>query len=211
MQTDLPVAADINPLASFQWEPQPLAEKFVRGLVDDFLKRTRYAAGLAREMTEETGTRFFDWVESIVLSPSMENEIAAAGFKPVQSDVHGMHAHPGGMFPTIITDRASRFDMTIRVESGFCGGAKPAAVDGGRTAVPVPADAGCPRRRDGIMGSRTARILRVSAAADRCRKADQDALPPRALPHSPTRFRTGRGGVPPSESPARCGHPRSGR
>jgi hypothetical protein len=117
METNSPVLAENNPLTAYQWEPQPRAEQFVRGLVDDFLKRTPYAAELARQMTRETGTRFFDWVETITLAPAMEREVTAAGFVPEISDIRGVYVHPGGMFPTLVIDSADRFDVTIRVES----------------------------------------------------------------------------------------------
>ena len=116
MPTATPSHPKTDSLTAFQWEPQPAAEQFVRGLVDDFLKRTPYAADLARHMTDDTGTRFFDWVESITLAPSMEPLAAAAGFSPVNGDIHGIYAHAGGMFPLIIIDKAHRFDVTIRVE-----------------------------------------------------------------------------------------------
>ncbi|HZK79814.1 MAG TPA: hypothetical protein VFC46_02080 [Humisphaera sp.] len=117
METNTIAAKEQNPLTGFQWEPQPQAEKFVRGVVDDFLKRTPYAAELSRRMTNETGTRFFDWVESITLAPAMASEIVAAGFVRTPSDIPGVYSHPGGMFPTIILDGARRLDVTIRVES----------------------------------------------------------------------------------------------
>ena len=109
--------ASDSALTAFQWEPQPVAEQFVRGLADDFLCRTPYAADLARRMKHDTGTRFFDWVESIVLGPSREPEVLAAGFVPVKSDILGVFAHPGGMFPLIVIGDAGRLDITIRLPS----------------------------------------------------------------------------------------------
>jgi hypothetical protein len=108
MPVDSPTrVAENNPLTAFQWERQPQAEQFVRGVVDDFLNRTPYAANLARRMKEETGTRFFDWVETITLAPGMQPLAIAAGFMPVESDIPGVFAHPGGMFPTLIIDGTS--------------------------------------------------------------------------------------------------------
>ena len=61
-----------NPLQEFQWAPQPEAERLVRGLVDDFLGRNAFARDLARRMKDEAGTRFYDWVEAIILPESAE-------------------------------------------------------------------------------------------------------------------------------------------
>ena len=69
-----------NPLQQFHWEPQPQAEQLVRSLVADFLGRNRFAAELSRRMKEETGTRFYDWVEAV--------------FAPASAAGHGRVAVP---------------------------------------------------------------------------------------------------------------------
>ena len=61
-----------NPLEAFQWQRQPKAEQFVRGIVDDFLARVPTAAELARRMKEETGTRFVDWVDHLLLPDTQD-------------------------------------------------------------------------------------------------------------------------------------------
>src|SRR2546421_12090556 len=59
-----------NPLQAFHWEPQPQAERFIRGIADDFLRHNPLAADLAQRMKADTGTRFYDWIGHITLSPS---------------------------------------------------------------------------------------------------------------------------------------------
>src|SRR5580700_478144 len=93
-----------NPLTSFQWKPQPQAEKLVRGIVDNFLSRTPAARELSRRMTDETGTRFFDWIDSITLPADrdMEADLLAAGYQSRPIDGQGKWlAHEGGIFPPI--------------------------------------------------------------------------------------------------------------
>src|SRR5207248_4911214 len=70
-------------LDAYQWSPQPGAEKLVRGLVADFLARNSFAAELSRRMSEQTGTRFYDWVEAIALadSPALRAKMIEVGYE----------------------------------------------------------------------------------------------------------------------------------
>src|SRR5204863_5441390 len=43
-----------NPLQAFHWEPQPEAQRFVRGIADDFLRRNTFAADLTRRLKAQT-------------------------------------------------------------------------------------------------------------------------------------------------------------
>jgi hypothetical protein len=75
-----------NPLQEFQWAPQPEAEKLVRGLVEDFLGRNAFARELARRMKEESGTRFYDWVEAIILPETADitQRMQAVGYEKLR-------------------------------------------------------------------------------------------------------------------------------
>ena len=72
-----------NPLTEYHWNRQPDAEKLVRGLVADFLAKNSFASELARRMKDETGTRFYDWIESIFIpdSPAVRQQIQAVGYE----------------------------------------------------------------------------------------------------------------------------------
>ncbi len=89
-----------NPLEEFQWTPQPQAEELIRGLVAEFLSRNRFAADLAKRMKEETGTRFYDWVEAICLprSSTTEQKLRSVGYEKKQDDIW---TNPNGMFPRV--------------------------------------------------------------------------------------------------------------
>ncbi len=107
-----------NAIAAYRWEPQPAADRFARQQVDEFLRRNPFAADLARRMRDETGTRFFDWVESVRVSASLRGDVLAAGFVPTESDVPDVFTHPGGMFPTfLLLPDSGRQVVSIRVES----------------------------------------------------------------------------------------------
>jgi hypothetical protein len=114
-----------NPLEAFHWEPQPEAEQFIRGIVQDLLKRSPFAANLAGRMTADTGTRFHDWIGYIWLLPSdpLTKQIQAVGY--TQSDTEKtrtIYDHPGGMFPTIVVGECEKGtnvcpSVGIKVES----------------------------------------------------------------------------------------------
>lgn len=75
---------NLDAIQAFHWERQPKAEALVRELLEDFLARNSFAASLARRMKEETGTRFYDWVDSIRVchSPGIEEKLRTSGFEP---------------------------------------------------------------------------------------------------------------------------------
>ena len=60
----------VSPLEAFQWTPQPAAQALVDRLIADFQTHNAAAPLLAKLMKEETGTRFGDWVDSIIVPRS---------------------------------------------------------------------------------------------------------------------------------------------
>jgi hypothetical protein len=106
---------ELNPLQAFHWQPQPQAERFVRGIVGDFLSKNHFAAGLAQRMKEETGTRFYDWIAYISLGtgdPRLR-EIDEVGYTK-SGDIF---EHHGGMFPPIVVGNEKQTEIGIKVES----------------------------------------------------------------------------------------------
>lgn len=110
-----------NPLQSFQWSPQPKAEKLVRELVSDFLSQNSFAQHLAQRMKDDTGTRFYDWVEAIVLpaSPATAQRIREVGYE-IFHDRQGeqLWINPLGMFPRIgLVANATTTQVHLKVTS----------------------------------------------------------------------------------------------
>jgi hypothetical protein len=103
-------------LTQFTWERQPEAERLVRGLVEDFLQRCPKARELADRMRVETGTRFIDWIDHISMRQSEElaRRLRTAGYVDPGD---GKYVQPLGMFPPIITQPTSTFQLAIKVES----------------------------------------------------------------------------------------------
>jgi len=47
----------------FHWEPQPEAQAFIDGCIEQFLARCERSRTLADRMLRETSTRFQDWID----------------------------------------------------------------------------------------------------------------------------------------------------
>src|SRR3954468_5207207 len=112
----------VSPLEAFQWTPQPRAQALVDRLIADF--QTHNAAGplLGKLMKEETGTRFADWVDSIVLPRrigAILDELESVGFEQQGEDDERaiVYAHPGGLFPRIVLHDSATTRLLIKVDS----------------------------------------------------------------------------------------------
>ena len=112
-----------NPLDAFNWTTQPQASEFLRPIVAGFIKSCPAAAILAQRMTDETGTRFYDWIDTIVLpvDDGIRTRLAAAGYEkyPGASGDFGVVFHqPHGIFPRIVLDEnLAAANVMIKVES----------------------------------------------------------------------------------------------
>src|SRR5688572_28989105 len=112
-----------SPLQEFQWERQPDAERLVRELVDAFLARNVFGRDLARRMTDDTGTRFHDWVETIAVpdDAALRQRMAAVGYERFRDRSGVQHervwANPHGMFPRIVAANGPTTEVHIKVDS----------------------------------------------------------------------------------------------
>ncbi len=112
----------VNPLTSFQWTPQPEAERLVRRLVDDFLHQSEFAVQLRDRMYREAGMRFLDLVDHLRLpsNDKLEQELIAAGYcRQAEGSIQGtLYEQPHGIFPRVILDDSiAKTSLAIKVES----------------------------------------------------------------------------------------------
>ena len=107
-------------LDTFNWQPQPMAQKLVSELVIDFLSRCPGAAELARHMKTDSGTRFADWIDFIEepASPTLKKRLLETGFthEPAPG-APDCYIHKGAIFPAVLlsADRTTR--VGIKVDS----------------------------------------------------------------------------------------------
>src|SRR5918993_430737 len=109
-----------NPLEAFQWKTQPQAYAFIRSSADAFLSRCPPAADLADRMARETGTRFHDWIDTIVFpaGDAIRATLDSVGYEP---EAAGVFAHPGGVFPRIALhdERVTRLLLKVEYVADF--------------------------------------------------------------------------------------------
>ena len=109
-----------NDLKAFHWTPQPQARKLLDGMVGEFLARTPDAVNLALQLRNETGTRFFDWIDHLVLpdSPERQRELLAAGYLPRPAPgAPRCFGHEEGIFPRVVLEKSPLVRVAIKVES----------------------------------------------------------------------------------------------
>jgi hypothetical protein len=107
-----------NPLEAFQWTPQPKAAALVRCLVDELLAADPIAANLARRMRQETGTRFIDWIDHLVIPQTHRAtpDLSATGYIQERAQDGTPHfVQPRGMFPPIAP--GARLNVALKVDS----------------------------------------------------------------------------------------------
>lgn len=110
----------VDALNAYHWEPQPQAEKLVRGMVDEFLAKCPDAARLATRMRDQTGTRFIDWVEWIGVRPTrhIEEELLRAGFaRHTSEEGREYFSQPRGVFPRVSFKGGAAIEVAIKVDS----------------------------------------------------------------------------------------------
>lgn len=114
-----PPAAE-SVLTQFQWTPQPQAEAFLREHVDAFVAALPAAAEMARRMHDETGTRFHDWIDTLMLpsSPAIRERLKSVGYQPEREWENGVagYIHPGGVFPRVGLHHPMSVVVMIKVE-----------------------------------------------------------------------------------------------
>jgi hypothetical protein len=102
----MPVIADRPAPAVFEWKRWPETDRLIEELIKSALEGNSFAAGLAERMPHETGTRFKDWVDHLVVrgGTGIANRLLSLGYErqPTSYAVGvPVFAHRGGIFPRI--------------------------------------------------------------------------------------------------------------
>lgn len=110
-----------NSLEQFQWDRQPQAEQLIREHMDSFLAKNSFARELAIRMKEDTGTRFYDWIDTIVLAgtPELTKRMQGVGYELFHERVgEQLWVNKLGMFPRIgLKSSSPATEIHIKVTS----------------------------------------------------------------------------------------------
>jgi hypothetical protein len=93
-------------MKKFHWEPQPAAWKLLGELVAQFLAHNPFAARLARRMSDETGTRFIDWIDHLIAPETavpggLHKALVEAGYEKKKLKGGTGYVNTKGLFPII--------------------------------------------------------------------------------------------------------------
>jgi hypothetical protein len=114
-----------SPPLPFDWPLANEAEQFLRQRIALFLQRNTFARQLADRMRDETGTDLFEWTDYLVLAPSEERALRAAGFVPdPQAETPNgetVYEYPRTTLPRVLLRRGrneeSPYLLALRPES----------------------------------------------------------------------------------------------
>jgi hypothetical protein len=110
---------------SFDWQRYPETEEVVDRWIRAGLESNAFAARLAERMGAETGTRFLDWVDHLVLGDrdGLTARLERLGYTREWQVVYAfrspVYRHEGGIFPRVVVvdDRRDVADLAIEVDS----------------------------------------------------------------------------------------------
>jgi len=100
------VMAESAAPAAFDWKRWPRTEALIDELIEAALGGNAFASELAARMSRETGTRFKDWVDHLVVADkkNLAQRLEEAGYERQKASYAvgvPVFAHRGGIFPKI--------------------------------------------------------------------------------------------------------------
>ncbi len=106
----------------YDWGLYPQTEDFLRRQINQFLKNNRFASDLAARIERETATRFFDWIDHIVLPENSVSgkEIEKLGFR-LKSNIEAppgarVLANPEAIFFPLIVSNERFAEIALKPE-----------------------------------------------------------------------------------------------
>ena len=110
----------------YDWKLYQKSEQFLLFHLQEFLKNHSFASQLSNNITEVTGTRFFDWIDHIALpNTTTIDEINEIGFTKRNCQTpSGIQAYvvPDSILPPLLLNDSTEIEISLKVESieNFC-------------------------------------------------------------------------------------------
>jgi hypothetical protein len=103
--------------SAFDWPLAYDAETVLRRFVVSFLERNQFCNNLAKRMSAETGTDFYEWVDHFSLDLDAVDQLLSVGLVPEQVDTPPnvkAYYHPSAMMPRVLVHRDGSLHGTPR-------------------------------------------------------------------------------------------------
>lgn len=99
-----------------RWEVQPAAAQLLQRRVDELRGRSAWLRQLSELLLARSGTRLFDWIDTVHVPVEAAGDLTAAGFsdEDPQAIADRWH-HPGAQLPWVVADGEDR--LVLRVDS----------------------------------------------------------------------------------------------
>jgi hypothetical protein len=108
--------------SEFDWQIYPKLEQFLNQQIGFFLTRNQASRILSERMFNETSTRFFDWIDHIVLPESRIDEefLIKRGYRMNESlettHEERVFTHPSSTFFPVLLSSRSGFEIALKPE-----------------------------------------------------------------------------------------------
>lgn len=93
-----------------KWKCHPKAERFISGVLDEYVETNSAIQHLQQDLLKHTSTRLFDWIDHVVIphSPSLEKQLSDLGFEAhITSPSYHVYRHSGALLPRIMVRDAN--------------------------------------------------------------------------------------------------------
>ena len=106
-------------ISGFDWQLYPDTERFLQKEVNRFLRNNSMARRLARKMRSESSTRFFDWIDHIVLPHDKKKEsfLLKHRFKKQQNKRFLIYKNKNSIFFPILFHNSREFEIVLKPEN----------------------------------------------------------------------------------------------
>jgi hypothetical protein len=110
----------------YDWKLYPKCEEFLLSYVQEFLKNNTFLTQLSDSIDKVTGTRFFDWIDHIVIPNTIDlNEIEALGFSKLNNQTQSeipIYAVINSILPPILINDSKELEISLKVDNieDFC-------------------------------------------------------------------------------------------
>lgn len=110
-------------MSTFDWQRHPGAERFLLSLLEENKERNTAIRRLEHELSDQTSTRLFDWIDHFTINASRmaEQDLESHGFEQeCAMPTYRVFTHPGAKFPSVLLrDETSKHlpGLSIKVES----------------------------------------------------------------------------------------------